>query len=69
MIERNLNQAGRRANVLFGIAEVLDGLVRVCSAGFPAYPPVPDHQPLAGQACVPTSEAHRGLIPLCLTRV
>jgi RNase P protein component len=34
MIERNLNQAGRRANVLFGIAEVLDGLVRVCSAGF-----------------------------------
>lgn len=34
MIERNLHAAGRRANVLFGFAEVIDGLVRVFSAGF-----------------------------------
>ena len=34
MIERNLNAAGRRANVLFGVAELIDGLVRVLSAGF-----------------------------------
>lgn len=34
MIERNLNAAGRRANVLFGVAEVIDGLVRVFSLGF-----------------------------------
>lgn len=34
MIERNLNAAGRRANVLFGVAELLDGLVRVFSLGF-----------------------------------
>ena len=34
MIERNLHAAGRRANVLFGVAEVVDGLVRVLSAGF-----------------------------------
>ena len=34
MIERNLHAAGRRANVLFGFAEVIDGLVRVLSAGF-----------------------------------
>ncbi len=34
MIERNKNAAGRRANMLFGIANILDGLVRVLSAGF-----------------------------------
>ena len=34
MIDRNLNAAGRRANVLFGVAELVDGLVRVLSAGF-----------------------------------
>ena len=34
MIERNLNAAGRRANVLFGVAELVDGLVRVLSLGF-----------------------------------
>ena len=34
MIERNLHAAGRRANVLFGVAELIDGLVRVLSAGF-----------------------------------
>ena len=34
MIERNLHAAGRRANVLFGVAEVIDGLVRVLSTGF-----------------------------------
>lgn len=34
MIERNLNAAGRRANVLFGLVEVIDGLVRVLSLGF-----------------------------------
>jgi hypothetical protein len=33
MIERNLNAAGRRANVLFGVAELVDGLVRVLSLG------------------------------------
>lgn len=34
MIERNLNAAGRRANVLFGVAELMDGLVRILSLGF-----------------------------------
>ena len=34
MIERNLNAAGRRANVIFGVAELVDGLVRVLSLGF-----------------------------------
>ena len=34
MIERNLHRAGRRANGLFGFAEVIDGLVRVLSLGF-----------------------------------
>lgn len=34
MIERNLNAAGRRANVLFGVVELVDGLVRVLSLGF-----------------------------------
>lgn len=34
MIERNLHAAGRRANVLFGVAELVDGLVRVLSLGF-----------------------------------
>ena len=34
MIDRNLNAAGRRANVLFGVAELIDGLVRVFSLGF-----------------------------------
>jgi hypothetical protein len=34
MIERNLNEAGRRANVLFGVVELIDGLVRVFSLGF-----------------------------------
>ena len=34
MLERNLNAAGRRANVLFGAVELVDGLVRVLSLGF-----------------------------------
>lgn len=34
MIERNLNAAGRRANVIFGVAELVDGLIRVLSLGF-----------------------------------
>jgi hypothetical protein len=34
MIERNLHAAGRRANVLFGAVELVDGLVRVLSLGF-----------------------------------
>lgn len=34
MIERNLNAAGRRATVLFGAVELVDGLVRVFSFGF-----------------------------------
>lgn len=34
MIERNLNAAGRRANVLFGFAGLVDGLVRILSFGF-----------------------------------
>ena len=34
MIERNLHAAGRRANVLFGAVELVDGLVRVLSFGF-----------------------------------
>jgi hypothetical protein len=34
MIERNLNAAGRRANVLFGFVELVDGLVRILSLGF-----------------------------------
>jgi hypothetical protein len=34
MIERNLNAAGRRGNVLFGVAELMDGLVRILSLGF-----------------------------------
>ena len=34
MIERNLHAAGRRANVLFGFVELVDGLVRILSFGF-----------------------------------
>jgi hypothetical protein len=34
MIERNLNAAGRRATVLFGAVELVDGLVRILSLGF-----------------------------------
>lgn len=34
MIERNRHIAGRRANMLFGLANVVDGLVRVLSLGF-----------------------------------
>jgi hypothetical protein len=34
MFERNLNAAGRRATVLFGAVELVDGLVRVLSFGF-----------------------------------
>jgi len=34
MIYRNKNRAGRASNVVFGMLEVLDGLVRVCSLGF-----------------------------------
>jgi hypothetical protein len=34
MIERNKHHAGRIGNILFGVASILDGLVRVLSFGF-----------------------------------
>lgn len=34
MIERNRHPAGRSGNVLFGLAQIGDGLVRVLSFGF-----------------------------------
>lgn len=34
MIERNRNPTGRMANIAFGLATILDGLVRVVSLGF-----------------------------------
>lgn len=34
MIERNKHPSGRLSNMLFGLAEVVDGLVRVVSFGF-----------------------------------
>lgn len=34
MIHKNLNSAGRIANMIFGLAEILDGLVRTLSFGF-----------------------------------
>lgn len=34
MIERNLNPAGRISNMVFGLAAITDGLVRVLSLGF-----------------------------------
>lgn len=34
MIERNLHPDGRLRNMLFGVAQIGDGLVRVLSLGF-----------------------------------
>ena len=34
MIERNLHPTGRLGNMLFGLAEITDGIVRVLSLGF-----------------------------------
>lgn len=34
MIERNLHPAGRLSNVVFGLLQVADGLVRMLSFGF-----------------------------------
>jgi hypothetical protein len=34
MIERNRNAGGRLGTVLFGLANIVDGLVRVLSFGF-----------------------------------
>lgn len=34
MIERNRHPAGRSSNVLYGLASLLDGLVRVVSLGW-----------------------------------
>lgn len=34
MIERNRNQSGRRWNIVFGVACLIDGLVRVGSLGY-----------------------------------
>lgn len=34
MIERNLNPAGRLWNLIFGLAQIADGCVRVLSLGF-----------------------------------
>jgi hypothetical protein len=34
MIERNLNAAGRLGNIVFGVAQLADGMVRVLSLGF-----------------------------------
>lgn len=34
MIERNRNPAGKRYNLLFGLCEVADGLIRVASLGY-----------------------------------
>lgn len=33
MIERNRHPAGRCGNALFGLAEIIDGLIRVISLG------------------------------------
>lgn len=34
MIERNRNPAGKLYNLLFGLCEVADGLIRVASLGY-----------------------------------
>jgi len=34
MIERNRNPAGKLFNVLFGLSEIADGLIRVISLGY-----------------------------------
>lgn len=34
MIERNRNPAGKLFNLLFGLCEVADGLIRVASLGY-----------------------------------
>ncbi len=34
MIQLNKNAAGRRANIVFGLVTLIDGLVRVFSLGF-----------------------------------
>lgn len=34
MIQRNLNPAGRMGCIVFGLAQLLDGVVRVVSVGF-----------------------------------
>ena len=34
MIERNRNPAGKRYNILFGLCEIADGLIRVASLGY-----------------------------------
>lgn len=34
MIERNKRAAGRLSNMLFGVANILDGIVRIGSLGF-----------------------------------
>lgn len=34
MIERNRNPAGRLFNILFGLCEVADGLIRIVSLGY-----------------------------------
>ena len=34
MIERNHNPAGRLYNLLFGLCEIVDGLIRVTSLGY-----------------------------------
>ena len=34
MIQRNLNPAGRLGCIVFGLAQLLDGTVRVISGGF-----------------------------------
>ena len=34
MIERNRNPAGKLFNILFGLSEIADGLIRVASLGY-----------------------------------
>lgn len=34
MIERNRNPAGRLYNLLFGLCEIVDGIIRVVSLGY-----------------------------------
>lgn len=34
MIKRNRNAAGRVGNIVFGLAQLIDGIVRVLSLGF-----------------------------------
>lgn len=34
MIQRNRNPAGRHYNILFGLCEIADGLIRVVSLGY-----------------------------------